>query len=679
MTKTQGVIATMETTTLMVAVTGAPGGAGVAVSNSVASSSVVVTNTSNGAALQYKAGAGAWLMLVPSEGIELPIDLSTTALLLRRARYDGGLASAQLVIASKATLGTSEAGLPIAAGGAVVATITGTGVVGSPLTATLPAGYVGTLQFTRSTKATTPVKSNIADAVATAVNSLSYTPVSGDTVYNIGCDTSNVVAPSAGVSISAAPAPALRAFSVTESFSSGDQVTYAGGLYTFTANHAPGNWTGADVAYVAQSGARVFNALGMSKPFGVVGNWSPGSPATATTSTPPSSRAIKQHMEAPFTRARVALFQREPTPIRGFAMSVASTEVEAVDTMSNAIDPIVGGVAYSVTRANNANGLLRLTWDAALRSPVLPPGSVATPGQNGVTGLSVVVSDWGACQSVPVAAGKRPMIVSRVSQIGNIGDSEANITVSALTQEYNKFAANNPSARLYYCPSVGNGDHVADPTLSKAAGNVYNPASTGAWKNVGIIVDHATIPTRVFAGFGDSITEGYSWWQNAVWALSTVNAPCYVANFGCSTNRAAQYQALFNTMIRQDIPMTDIVMPSFSPNEIPLTSESQADAFIARLQSVVATCMAFNRRLYIWTSYCAKTTRYSNNPGGVAAVNKINDWVRTEAAKPGAQFVMCEIEAGWNNATMNGDNTHPNGTGIIYMQNQLMPVIQTGA
>lgn len=93
-------------------------------------------------------------------------------------------------------------------GGAITATITGTGIVGQPLTATLPTGYVATLQFTRSTKATTPVKTNIAGAVANAVNSLSYTPVTGDTVYNIGCDTSNVVAPSATVSVSAAPVAA---------------------------------------------------------------------------------------------------------------------------------------------------------------------------------------------------------------------------------------------------------------------------------------------------------------------------------------------------------------------------------------------------------------------------------------------------------------------------------------
>ena len=86
----------------------------------------------------------------------------------------------------------------VSASGSITATITGTGVVGSELTATLPTGYVGTLQITRSTKAATPVKTSIAGAVANAVNSLSYTPVSGDTAFNIGCDTSNVVAPSGG-------------------------------------------------------------------------------------------------------------------------------------------------------------------------------------------------------------------------------------------------------------------------------------------------------------------------------------------------------------------------------------------------------------------------------------------------------------------------------------------------
>ena len=98
-------------------------------------------------------------------------------------------------------LGLADANGNIINVGAIVATITGTGVVGSPLTATLPTGVVGTLQFTKTLKASPFTKSNIASAVANAVNSLSYTVQLADVPYNIGCDTSNAVSSSEPVGI----------------------------------------------------------------------------------------------------------------------------------------------------------------------------------------------------------------------------------------------------------------------------------------------------------------------------------------------------------------------------------------------------------------------------------------------------------------------------------------------
>ncbi|OEZ90712.1 hypothetical protein [Duganella phyllosphaerae] len=91
----------------------------------------------------------------------------------------------------------------LAATGAAVATISGTGIVGQPLTATLPAGVVGTLQFTKALKAAPFTKSNISGAVANAVNSLSYTVQSGDALYNIGCDASSTVSSSNVISAQA--------------------------------------------------------------------------------------------------------------------------------------------------------------------------------------------------------------------------------------------------------------------------------------------------------------------------------------------------------------------------------------------------------------------------------------------------------------------------------------------
>ncbi|KQQ32001.1 hypothetical protein ASF61_16845 [Duganella sp. Leaf126] len=662
----------------------------------------------------------------------------------------------------------------LAATGAAVATIAGTGVVGQPLTATLPAGVVGTLQFTKALKASPFTKSNISGAVANAVNSLSYTVQAADALYNIGCDasstvaSSNVIAALAGaatapgqpakpvltamagaVSVAwtpgaagstattgniwtdingnvtqlttnpqtitapagtpytgtvstvnaqgAGPAsaqadavtptavPSIVPFDSTAAFPAGQQVTYAGGLYTFTAAHPAGNWTGADVTYNGQSGTRALNTVGMSKPLGVVSSFTSGGMDTTTTTAPSGSRGGKCQMEAPFTKLRVMRYQREAAPTRGFAISVASTETDSASSISNAVDPIVGGVPYSVPRASSPYGFARATWNGQPRSPVQPPAGVSSPGQGYVTHMSTAISDWVDCASVPPLNNKLPMVVFRYNGLANAGDVGSNANQGTLGAMYNAYINGTATGRFLVAPSVGAGDHVADPTLSRAGATMYDPTqyNTGIWQNIAFCAEHG-IPTRVVAGFGDSITEGYSWWQNAVYTLSTQKAPCYVVNFGCSTNRAAQYLELLKTQLREENYITDVLLPSFSPNEVQAMTSALADGFIAGLQDAIELCRVYNKRLYIWTSYAAKTTRYAGNSTAVNAIKKINDWVRTEAAKQGAQFNLIEIENGWDNASMivtaNSDNTHPNATaGIPYMTSRCLPAIQLGA
>lgn len=92
------------------------------------------------------------------------------------------------------TATTQDAVLTVS--GAVAAVITGSGIVNDYITATLPAGVVGTLQFTKTLKASPFTKSNISGAVANAVNSLQYKVLLADLPYNFGCDSSNTVSPS---------------------------------------------------------------------------------------------------------------------------------------------------------------------------------------------------------------------------------------------------------------------------------------------------------------------------------------------------------------------------------------------------------------------------------------------------------------------------------------------------
>lgn len=487
------------------------------------------------------------------------------------------------------------------------------------------------------------------------------------------------------VAVRNAIASTLKTFNTTDSFTSGEQVTYAGGTYTFTSNHPAGNWTGNDVTYVGQTGTRPLNTVGFSKPLGIVGNWVSGTMATTTTTVAAGTRGAKCQMEAPFTKLKFARFHREAAPVRGLAISAASTETDSVSNISNSVDPIVGGVAYNVTRANSPYGFARVTWNGQPRSPVQSPGGVSSPGQGYMTNISTTVSDWVDCNSVTPLNGKLPMVVLRYNDLVNAGDTNSSASQGTLGALYNAYISGTPTARFLFAPGVGAGDHVADPTLSRASATMYDPAlyNTGFWANIGIAAEHG-IPTRVFAGFGDSITEGYSWWQNAVYTLSTQKAPCYVANFGCSTNRSAQYLEVLKTQLREENYFTDVILPSFSPNEVQAMTNTLADGFIAGLQEAIALCAVYNKRLYIWTSYAQYTTRYAANSTAVNAIKRINDWVRVEAAKPDALFNLIEIADGWDNATMivtaNSDFTHPNATaGIPYMTSRCLPAIQLGA
>lgn len=69
-------------------------------------------------------------------------------------------------------------------------TLTGSSAVGGTLTAKLPAGTVGTIQFTRTSKTVPPVRTAIAGATANGVNTLNYVVQATDANYTIGFDVS---------------------------------------------------------------------------------------------------------------------------------------------------------------------------------------------------------------------------------------------------------------------------------------------------------------------------------------------------------------------------------------------------------------------------------------------------------------------------------------------------------
>lgn len=130
--------------------------------------------------------------------------------------------------------------------GGAAATLTGTFAIGQTITAKLPDGVVGTLQFTR-TLATAPfTKSNIAGAVANAVNSLSYTLQNEDGGYVPGVDASNQVTQTVGGAVPASILLPLDSRSVYE----GDSITNSGNV----PSHIFGEYTATGARYYYPTG-----------------------------------------------------------------------------------------------------------------------------------------------------------------------------------------------------------------------------------------------------------------------------------------------------------------------------------------------------------------------------------------------------------------------------------------
>jgi hypothetical protein len=88
----------VETLILSQDVTALPGSAGTAIASSAASSAVTIANTSPSAQVEYKLNAGTWIRLNRSAGIAITANLASDVIYLRRATYDGGLASVECSI-----------------------------------------------------------------------------------------------------------------------------------------------------------------------------------------------------------------------------------------------------------------------------------------------------------------------------------------------------------------------------------------------------------------------------------------------------------------------------------------------------------------------------------------------------------------------------------------------------
>lgn len=479
------------------------------------------------------------------------------------------------------------------------------------------------------------------------------------------------------VTVSSGGSGSATAFDPTVAYSAGDSVIYAGSQYQFTSPHPAGNWIGSDATYQSYVSG-VANTWGVYKQLGNQDDFLSGNIAAADVPSPTNSSGGKLQVEAPWTRARMAVLQREGRYKRGEQFSIASSESAAINSLSAAYDVVVGGVASSVLyNASTApQGFRRITWGGQPASPVQIPAMVTLPSQGHTAISSYEFSDIIPSLSVPPATGVRPFMVWRESRITMVGDQSSSARNTRLIGNYNKYSGGQVYGRLALNQQIGtSGDMVADPTLAKS-GTMLNPASAGSWPNVMFQLDHG-VPTRVLGVFGDSISEAYNWIIDAVNTISTPAAPFTLFNNGESGDASAQYLAALRLLIREPrFQFTDIIVPTFSPNEPTGQTDTTTGVLETALMDTINACVARGIRVYVWTSYSATTSRFSGNPTAVAAIQAYNQRMRVRAAAANAPFKLVEIETGFDVSTMVSDGTHPNSTGQDFMRGRLVPALQ---
>jgi lysophospholipase L1-like esterase len=458
-----------------------------------------------------------------------------------------------------------------------------------------------------------------------------------------------------------------------------------------------GYMTAADHAKLSATAPAIVRGVGLSKPHGsqaqVIEAWN----------TP--TYLLKMEMEAPFSRVRIWVFNRNPLGSSNWEFAVAATENGAPDSnVANTFYPTKGGVVNNALQdATHEFGWNRVTFggggpalsgmlDTGLlnnyQSGKLYPStemrqSYEQSGTMQATG-DALVSDWVNCQSiapkVPGPAGyNRPFLLIRSHCLNGgfaLEKTDNYVITAAQSQtEYNEWAAGNKARRLVYARGLTGGDPTTTFTIVPTG--AQPPDGTLQSQNypyIGVEVEYTT-KVRSFACFGDSNTEGYAWPFAAIAQMSVPEAPYTWANFGMSTNRSVQYFSMMDMVLKKGLRPTDVLFPSHSSNDNP-TTVYDYDQLRVQMLERIKLCNDLGITPWIWTHFYGVV----NGPTGVGNLQPEADylnWIRALCATGKAKLV--DIAAGWVRATMrSGDNTHPNATGVAYCTDVFLNALKAG-
>jgi hypothetical protein len=511
----------------------------------------------------------------------------------------------------------------------IAAAVSGVYAVGETLTAAYPVGTIGSIQFVRTLLVAPFTRTPIANAVASAVNSLTYQVTVDDAGYRIDVDCSNQVSTVTGGAVPAA------------------------------------------VATVKNTGVmRLFGTQNQQASASAISNtW--------------ISAVIKMQIPAGAIGVRVGVHNNSPAYGMEYAkVAVATTDIAACDTAEKAYIPYIAGTAFNVISSTTSDkGFVKGKWGGNSTSRRIYPTNAVLPSLGYNNQEDTVVSD--VIPFVPVRATDRTKeeyyALVRVAVNGRNGqDGISQVEGGSGKTGSNLFAAwNNTKDNAagmdtpLFCLGGANSDMV-DGTLAipGGIGNGWGPVVSVEW----------TYPTGVtpitILGIGDSLQEGYRWPRLGANRRSNAARPIHHENYGGSTTRTESY--LGNLYLRlQNYAKPDyVLMPLISPNNYsPLANfniMANAQAEYARLVEVAQFLAALGIKMIWWVPVNYSPKVNPTDPNDVSTSwNYLYNNAKKYAAANGIEWldINGDSRVVWVNGTTynastaptswNGDGTHP--------------------
>lgn len=410
-------------------------------------------------------------------------------------------------------------------------------------------------------------------------------------------------------------------------------------------------------------GGTTIRTRGMFKP--------PGAQATVPEAQGGNTpRILKLEAEAPFSRVRLWMFNRNVVGADQIKFAVGTTDNLDNSTINNTFVPQRNGVASNVAAsATVPHGWKIGTWGGNQLSPRMyasggEPFSGYRPGQSTLSIPDIIVSDWVDVRSVdpltvPPNGIKRPLLLLALGRVtaggipGVLDGYNTWLTASAQNTNYtNWLAGTDPWVRL----RLGG---VCNTTPQDAIGTGVIALPT-AWTAPPAVAADAIplyfaleydydVPCRSFLAIGDSNTEGYAWLDHAINAVSTPEKPYVLANMGQSTCRWVEFEQTAMQMLYRGMAPTDIVMPSHSHNDTatavgnsltdPINNRGQAAAEYSRqrqrILALLDVCDRLGAQAWIWTHFNGyhRTNLGPPEPETVLHLQWVRDLCATGRAK----------------------------------------------